>query len=135
MINEKTWARNRVQRHAGLHFVYKKSENDKEYTEYKEKIRYILCLKIFVETIYRIIHRVGIILLSRGKPDHPVLGQNNQRNQKEKIILQIRPCKVWIAFHVCEVVVLFYGLFWKKMLTLQRVLFRKKADIMRISGK
>ena len=48
-----------------LYFVYKKSENDsendKEYTEYKEKIRYILCLKIFVETIYRIIHRVGII--------------------------------------------------------------------------
>ena len=35
-----------------LHFVYKKSKNDKEYTEYKEKIRYILCLKIFVETIY-----------------------------------------------------------------------------------
>ena len=61
MINEKTWARNRVQRHAGLHFVYKKSENDKEQTEYKEKIRYILCLKIFVEAIYRIIHRVGII--------------------------------------------------------------------------
>ena len=28
-----------------LHFVYKKSENDKEYTEYKEKLRYILCLK------------------------------------------------------------------------------------------
>ena len=43
-----------VQRHAGLYFVYKKSENDKEYTEYKEKIRYILCLKIIIETIYRI---------------------------------------------------------------------------------
>ena len=62
-----------------LHFVYKKSEYDKEYTEYKEKIRYILCLKIIIETIYRIIHRVGIIKMSQGKPDHPVLGQNNQR--------------------------------------------------------
>ena len=43
----------------------------------------------------------GIIILqgekstmSRGKPVHPVLGQNDQRNQKEKIIVQTRPCMV-----------------------------------------
>lgn len=37
LIIEKTLARNGLRRLAGLHFVYKKSENDKEYTEYKEK--------------------------------------------------------------------------------------------------
>ena len=52
-----------------LHFVYKKSENDKEYTEYKEKIRYIFFLKIIMETIYRIIHRVGIIANPLKNPD------------------------------------------------------------------
>lgn len=56
LIIEKTLARNGLRRLAGLHFVYKKSENDKEYTEYKEKIRYILCLKNNSETIYRISH-------------------------------------------------------------------------------
>ena len=61
LIIEKTLARNGLRRLAGLHFVYKKSENDKEYTEYKEKIRYILCLKNNSETIYRISHRVGMI--------------------------------------------------------------------------
>ena len=54
----------------------------------------------------------GIIILqgekstmSRGKPVHPVLGQNDQRNQKEKIIVQTRPCKVRFLCHACEVVV------------------------------
>ena len=60
LIIEKTLARNWLRRLAGLHFVYKKSENDMEWVEYKEKIYHILCLKNNIEHIYSFNHRVGI---------------------------------------------------------------------------
>ncbi len=68
---------------------------------------------------------MGITFLSQGKPDHPVLGQNDQRNQKEKIIVQTRPCKVRFLCHACEVVVLFLGIFLRKNFALHRVYYDK----------